>query len=68
MNVEKIKRMPIFFPIIALIAVLYNVFYIFPLYLVGNWWCDDCGERFGMEDKQVHMQYGDICLECNKQH
>ena len=60
--------MPLFAPFLLLIEAIRALFYIFPLWLAGYWWCDDCGERYGTEDEKVYMQYGDICLKCNKNH
>jgi hypothetical protein len=44
--------------------MLHSIFYVFPLWLVGYWWCSDCTKRYGLKDEKVSMQHADICREC----
>lgn len=61
---ERIKRIPIFYPLFVIIGGLSLLFYVFPLWLVGYWWCADCGKRSSSKDEMISMVHADVCKEC----
>jgi hypothetical protein len=63
------RRIPLLTPFFLLIDGIYALFYIFPLWLVGYWWCESCGKRFGSKTERIDVYLDNfVCVECHKQH
>jgi hypothetical protein len=62
---KKAKRMPIFQPFFLLVYFLKALFWYFPQWIFGFWWCARCDKRYWVNDEQYEKSIGhEICESC----
>jgi hypothetical protein len=63
------RRIPLFAPFFLLAEGVRAVFYTFPLWLVGYWWCEVCGRRYGSKEPRIDVYLDNfVCPECHEKH